>query len=195
MALQLGAENKKQIYLLGALVAAIVVIGGYELYDNFSSPAPRTAPAPVVRQGAVAPTAAPEAQKISNSNIDPTLHIAKLAESEDVTYSGTGRNIFSMESAPVPIPTPVKSARVTAPAVTLPPPPPQPPAIDLKYFGYQQRPDKSMQAFFLHGEDIFMAKTGDVVDHRYRVGAIRPMSVEVTDLSYNHTQTVNLSQF
>ncbi len=200
MAMRLGAENKKQLYIVVALFAVIAVVGGSELYSTLSGPpAPRTVPAAAAASvGNGSAAAGPEAQKLSNEDIDPTLHFDKLAQSEDVEYEGTGRNIFSAESAPVPIPAAIKSARASGPNVTVasgPPPPPQPPAIDLKYFGYEEMPGKNFRAFFVLGDDIFMAKTGEVVDHRYKVDTIKPASVEVTDLAYNHTQTLTLVAF
>jgi hypothetical protein len=190
MALALGTENKKQVYLLIGLAVVIVAVAAYELIGMFSSP---SASPVVMRPATTTSPAGPAAAKLSNAGIDPALHLDKLAMSEDVVYSGTGRNIFSAESAPVAIPVPIKSPRIEQPAVAVAPGPPQPPPIDLKYFGYTETKDKTLQAFLTHGDDVFMAKPGDVVDHRYKVLSIMRGNVQITDLAYNNTQTVPLT--
>jgi hypothetical protein len=212
MALPLGTENKRQVYLAIALVAVVVVVGAWEIKSYFFSSTPtQSIPAPpqtAAGLSAVRPSAGaastvsspnkpspnaqgPNAEKLTNEGLDPTLHLERLAQSEDVEYAGTGRNIFSADSAPIRIDSPIAPARPIGPIVTVPQPPPgppKPPAIDLKYFGYTEDGDKSLKAFFVHGDDVFMARTGEIVDHRYKVGTIAPGNVQVTDLSYNSTQ-------
>jgi hypothetical protein len=201
MALQMGTENKRQVYILVALVVVIAAAGGYELFGSLGgSSTPPATPAPAVQKTAATKTTAttasagPDATKLTNEGIDPALHMAKLAQSEDVVYEGTGRNIFSAESVPVAIPMPIKTAR-NAPdvAIVTVPEVPKPPAIDLKYFGFTQGANKTFQAFLSHGDDIFVARAGDVVDHRYKIVAVLPSGVQVTDLGYNNTQTVPIT--
>jgi hypothetical protein len=214
MALRLGTENKRQVYLAAVLITVVVIGGAIEVKNYFFTSAP-TRPIPTPTQFTTSTsssrpaagtasaaggsnrsgssTQGPDAERLTNEGLDPTLHLERLAQTEDVEYAGTGRNIFSADSAPpISIENPVKSARLQ-PTVFTPAPPPgqqKPPAIDLKYFGYTQDGDKSFKAFFVHGDDVFMARTGEIVDHRYKVGTIAPGSVQVTDLSYNSTQSL-----
>lgn len=207
MAIPLGIENKRQVYIV--IVLFIGIIGGaiYEFRDSFGGDS--TPPPPPIVKPAASSNArpakssntqasqGPDAEKLSGAGLDPAVNFDKLAESEDVEYAGTGRNIFSGESEPVRIEPAIASARpdpgqVIA-AVPAPPIVPHAPPIDLKYFGYTLAKDKSIKAFFTHGEDVFMARSGEVVDHRYKVGDIKPGSAQVTDLSYNNTQTLPLT--
>lgn len=199
-----GTEDKRKVAIL--IVMAVIIFPAaiweaHKYLGGTAAPAParaavvqRTAATAAPAAAPAASPAAPDAEKLTNTGIDPVLHTDLLAQSEDVEYSGTGRNIFSSESAPVAIPKPIRPARPSpsAPMATAPQGPPPPPPIDLKYFGYAQARDKSIKAFLVHGDDIFMARSGEIVDHRYKVGAISPGSIQITDLSYNNTQTLPL---
>jgi hypothetical protein len=200
MALALGLENKRNVALVIVLFAVLIGVFFYVFFSGPSAP-PTPSAQTETPSGSTAPGKSPagggEAQRLSNAGIDPSLHFDKLAQSEDVHYEGSGRNIFSSDSVPTFIPTPLKSARNTpsGPVVPVTPAIPKPPDIDIKYFGYEQDQDKSFRAFFVHGDDIFIARSGEIVDHRYKVGVIHPLNVEVTDLAYNNTQTLALAQF
>ena len=117
-------KTSEQVYLLIGLVVVIVGIGALRAdrhvfwtvrHGRYRCSLQQQCGR---RRGRMRPD---QRHKLSNAGIDPTLHLDKLALSEDVVYAGTGRNIFSAESAPVAIPLPVKSARIETPAVTAAP--------------------------------------------------------------------------
>jgi hypothetical protein len=209
MALPVGAESKPKLYAAIGLGAVLLILAVIQIPKFFgtSAPAPVAPPPPVVSTAVPIPGPAASSatgataaayphqaiQLPSSSALDPTLHPEVMAQAEDTTYSGNGRNIFSPNSAaPVDIPKPTAAIR---PSVPLPPPgPPPPPAIDLKFYGYSSAQGGNRQIFLLHGDDIFLAHEGDVVDRRYRVVSIRPFSVEIEDIPYHNTQSVPLSQ-
>jgi len=206
MALKVGTENRRNVIIAGALFSVLAYLVISQLFGGPSTPPPAPARPVAVRPAtgtaataaataaSAAATSGPSAHKIAASGLDPALHMEKLAAVESIEYEGSGRNIFSGESAPVVIPEPVKTARNVDPGPVAPPVyvAPQPPAIDLKYFGYSATKDGARQAFLLHGDDIFEASAGEIVNHRYKVVAVDAHSVQVTDLSYNNTQTLQL---
>ncbi|MBT9332804.1 hypothetical protein [Paracidobacterium acidisoli] len=212
MALKSGFENKKKVAILGVLLAVLVIVAIYEATQFFggSSPAPAAsapaaAPAAAPASASSAPAAATTAAEpggnalkvpVSLTSLDPTLHPEVMAGAEALEYSGNGRNIFSMNSVPAVIEAvrgPVRPNGNAAPAAVAQMGPPPPPPIALRFFGYEAE-GGHRKAFLIHGDDIFIAAEGDVVDHHYRVLKINPMSIEVTDLLYNNTQTLPLVQ-
>jgi hypothetical protein len=217
--MKLGANDKDKIIRFGVIGGGLLVVAIYGYLQLREPDAPPPAAAPVViaspaRAGSSASTAAPSspgvvpksaqnagATKVATTaaQYDPTLHMEPMLVAESLVYSGSGRNIFSANSAPpeVSIPKPVAPVRTetaAAPVYTPPPGPPPPPPIDLKFFGTATRADGSREAFLLHGDDVFLAAPGSIVQRRYKIGAIAASSVEVEDLSNNNRQSLPLQK-
>ncbi len=199
-----GFENRRNVVILavlGAILIPTIVYFVSYVFGGSPSPAPVAQNSSVANENAQTQTEARDAnghpaKKLPPlEKLDPTLHPEVMAGAEDLEYSGTGRNIFSMSSVPVNIPKPVNNGRNEIAKAPPPQPagPPPPPPIDLKFFGYEANKG-TKRAFLLHGEDIFIANEGDVVDHHYKVVKISPLSIQVTDLLYNNTQTLPLTQ-
>lgn len=155
------------------------------LADNSLPPAPpaRAAPARNRNAGRKAAT--------TTSSLDPTLRMDLLSISEEMKYEGTGRNIFKtfVERPPKPI-VPVVSQHVA----NTPPPPPPPPPINLKFYGFATPEGGIKRIFLAKGEDVFIAKEGDIVDRRYKVVRISPNAVEILDVLSNNRQSIPLTQ-
>ncbi len=211
MALRVGAESKPKLYAAIGLGIVVLIIAILQVPKFFGGSAPAPVAPPPAPVAATTPASAPsqissstlatgatayphEAIELpSDSALDPTLHPELMAQAEDTSYTGNGRNIFSPNSA-APTPVAIEKPKDFRPPPPVPQGPPPPPAIDLKFYGYSSTGGGNRQIFLLHGDDIFLAHQGDVVDRRYRVVSIRPFSVEIEDIPYHNTQSLPLSQ-
>ena len=190
--MKLGTENKTKTAIAGGLV----IVAAFALYNwVFSSQDAETATAAATVSSAATAaqkTGKPAARKGSNAvlaqSLDPTLRLDLLKSSEELTYKGSGRDIFSSQAPPPEIP-----KEVTKVINTGPPPPPPPPPIPLKFYGFTGNKSGPKQVFLSKGEDIFIAKEGQIIDRRYKIVKIGPNSVEVEDVLNNNRQTLPLT--
>jgi hypothetical protein len=216
-----GTENRKKTIAAGAL-GAVGLVCIYLIYSQLfggNTPAP-TAP-PVITNttpvatvsntssnagtnqnmpGGNAPGVAAVKLASTSESLDPTLHEAAMLRTESLVYTGTGRNIFSANSAPPPVAKVIVPRFSPRPVHTGPPPPPvytgppPPPPINLKFFGTAEREHGPLQAFLLSGEDVYLAAEGDIVARKYKIGRITANNVQVTDLVNNNTQTLPIQR-
>jgi hypothetical protein len=169
----------------------LLVVAAFLLIRAFSGGGDSSTPAQPVATPGAAPVKAKDrkpARTLMAHSLDPTLRLDMLKSSEDVTYKGNGRNIFTSQAPPPPqeIPKVVQSPDLQAAA------PPLPPPSGLKFYGYAGPKNGGKKIFLLKGEDIFLAKEGDVVDRRYKIVRVGTTSVEVQDVLTNHTETIPL---
>ncbi len=183
--MKLGTENKTKTILAGVLAVIAVALVVHAFWGGGEDTAPATEAA---QHGSA--KAGRKTHTLLARSLDPSLRFDLLKESEDVTYKGTGRNIFRSEAPPPAIPQPVQQAMQQD---TGPPPPPPPPPIDLKFYGYAGPKGGNRQIFLLRGEDIFLAKEGQIIDRRYKILHIGANSVEIQDVLTNHTETKPLT--
>lgn len=204
MALKIGSEDKKKVIIAGVLGVVVLGLVVNMLISTFGgSTPPPTAPTPVVTT--VKPGVTTQANRAAGEHVaakipgigaslDPTLHPELMEQAESLEYSGQGRNIFSQFSAPAEIEKVKAPVRPNAAAIQMAQGPPPPPPIELKFFGYEAHKDGSRKAFLLHGDDVFIASEGDVVDHRYKVLKIAPFNIQVEDIPYRNAQGLPLVQ-
>jgi hypothetical protein len=131
--MKLGAENKKQVYIL----AGLSVVAAYFVYSTFlagPSVAPSSPPAPTHPATVAAPAAAPEPEaqpagpprapsasgrsdefkpklrskrpeeRIDPTRVDPTLQLDLLAKLQAVPAPGGSHNLFLIASPPAALP-------------------------------------------------------------------------------------------
>ena len=139
------------------------------------------------------------------ARLDPTLRIDLLAKVQAVGYEGVDRNLFQFGAARPKL-TPQQQAEAAkqqaaaaAPKQPDAPPPapskPSAPAINMKYFGYVNRPgDARKRAFLIDGEEIYVAVEGEVIKKRYKIVRIGINSLVVEDIDFQSQQTLPLQE-
>ncbi|PYV83428.1 MAG: hypothetical protein DMG93_08575 [Acidobacteria bacterium] len=201
--MKVGAENRTKVILAIALGVVLLIViatqmGGW--FGGASSsaaapPVPRVTTAtedlPARRTGGRARTAATKKDTAARS-MDPSLRLDLLKASEDTKYEGTGRNIFRVF---VEIPKirqqPAGPQAPPQQAAYVPPPPPP---INLTFYGFATPTGGTKRIFLAQGEDVFIAKEGDIVDRRYKVVRISQNAVEILDVLSNNRQSIPLTQ-
>jgi len=190
--MKVGTENKTKT----ALAAILLLVAAFAVYNWLGGSGDNATATPAAPTPAVSPVAQKSARPgtrksgpvVLAQTIDPTLRVDLLKSSEDVSYKGNGRDIFQNQPEPAPIPQPVKKVIDTGPV-----PPPPPPPIPLKFYGFSGSKGAPKQVFLSKGDDIFIAKEGQVVDRRYKILKIGPSSIEVEDVLTNNRQTLPLT--
>jgi hypothetical protein len=64
----------------------------------------------------------------------------------------------------------------------------------LKYSGYGIPLGGAQRIFLMNGDDLFIAKEGDIVDGRYKVVRISPTEVDILDVLSNQQLSIPLTQ-
>ena len=190
--MKLGTENKTKT----AIAIGLLVVAGFTVYNWVSANSDSGATTPATPSAAASPASSKATKPGAKKNapvqlaqsLDPTLRVDMLKASEDVSYKGTGRDIFQNQPEPEAIPQPKVPPIKPGPAA-----PPPPPPIPLKFYGFSGPKNGPKQAFLSKGDDIFIAKEGQIIDRRYKILKIGPNSVEVEDVLTNNRQTLPLT--
>jgi hypothetical protein len=186
---KIGAENKKEVRLMVALLAVLALVFFYNFKDSIWGTSASAHPS--------VPSVQPQ-PKTANvlpapDGTDPRLRLDILDTSRRVKYEAGGRNIFAMGA--IAIPTPEVPVKNTSPTPPPPPPTPPPPNFHLLYYGYASKPSEPKRIFLQPegGGQVFIAAQGDIVNRRYRVVQIQPNQVVLEDVLTHDHQTVPIT--
>jgi hypothetical protein len=194
---KLGSENRNKVIAASALGVLALVLVARMMFPSTPSDPEATGAVPAVQAPVARPTGRLHAgsRRLSAGpphSIDPSLRYDWLKASEDTKYEGNGRNIFLAQAEiPKPLAPGVEEEKLKAQG---PPPPPPPPPINLKFYGFASKPGEPKKVFLSQGEDVFIASEGEIIDRRYKVLRISPVSVEIEDVLSNNRQMIPLTQ-
>jgi hypothetical protein len=177
MIVKTGMEDRRKIGLACGLIAIAAVLTIRWVDSGFVEKAEMNG------NGVLHPSAGSRALA-SKTWVDPMLNTGALRATEAARYEGSGRDIFHVAlDLPPRRKTekwePEKTVTIRHEETVTP--------FPLTFFGFSRRGD-ARSIFLLAGEDVFIAREGDVVDRRYRIVRVTPESVEVEDVMKQETE-------
>jgi len=186
---KIGAENKKKVRLMAALLAVLALVFFYNFKDSVLGTSASAHPSVPVTQ---APRKTANVLPAPDGS-DPRLRLDILDASRKVKYEAGGRNPFAVTIEIPPISSSVKTT--TPPPPPTPPPTPPPPNFHLLYYGYASKPGEPRTIFLQPegGGQVFIVAQGQIVNRRYRVVQIQPNQVVLEDVLTHDRQSVPLT--
>jgi hypothetical protein len=168
--MKIGIEDRRKVAVLVGLVVVSAILVGQWVVGGSGVPESDV-------RNSRRPASQTSIAVVREDSVDPMLRLGALRETEATNYVGSGRNIFRVEEeqpntevdrkADVKVPDPPKVVEI--------------PPIPLSFFGFSRKGGMST-VFLLKGEDVFLAREGDIVDRRYKIVRVHPDAVDVEDL-------------
>lgn len=200
-----GTENRTKVIILIALAAVAIIVIATQASGWFTGTSSSAATPMATRPAEITadPAPAPRTTRVRTSgkgeataarSLDPSLRFDLLRASEDTKYQGTGRNIFRVFVEIPKVLQPVARQTQQPPPGPAPYVAPPPPPINLVFYGFATPQSGAKRIFLAQGEDVFIAKEGDIVDRRYKVVRISANAVEILDVLSNNRQSIPLTQ-
>jgi hypothetical protein len=139
----------------------------------------------------------------TRGDVDPTLRLDMLERLRNVPAASAGRSLFEIGPAAV-IPSAAEIAKLDQqmhPKTGPPQPPPTemgaastgPPVnIPLKFYGFAKPAGQTQhnRGLFMNGDNVVVASEGDLIDHKYLVVELTPVSAKMEDVELKQAQTL-----
>ena len=187
------ATERRRLWLLGLLLAALAVVG-YRAWTATSAEPAQTSNKP----GAAVSASGRSGQATPQRPAAPDVRLEAL-DGTRPKPDGGDRNLFRFKpKAPPPAPPPPISSQPAMPAnpvPTGPPPPPSVPPIALKFIGIIESPTSAKKIAVLSDgrNPPYQGVEGDIIEGRYRILKIGVESIELAYTDGRGRQTIRLT--
>jgi hypothetical protein len=189
----MASESRKQVAVLGALLALLASVLAWQFWPGGASPAASPAQRAVATRPGKAVTPGPDAEA-------PEVQLAALEPAPPTPNAGT-RNPFRFRAEAAPAgagesaPRPGTGQVVPLPVEPGPPPgPPPPPPIPYKFVGTLSSPSTGGRVAVLSdGKFVFHGREGDIIEGRYRLVKVGEDSLQIEYADGRGRQTLRMS--